>query len=373
MKRIFVDIYLAFNLGDDLFLDILARKYPDCEIVVNHVGSNYDQFLAKYKNVKRRKYTIYNKIAQRLGISDTITNYDDIAETHDALVFVGGSIFREEPFHPVLYKERMKIVTAFKKRNKSVFILGANFGPYTSQKFIKEHVELFKLCDDVCFRDMNSYNIFKYLPQVRYAPDIVFQMDVIEYKNVFKKNVVGFSIIDVRHKQGLMTYFDKYIESTVKSINILVDKGYECCLTSFCDKEGDLEIINLIRSKLSPKTLEKVTTYNYQGDLSEALHLIATFNLFIAARFHANILALLLGIGLVPIIYSDKTSNMLNDIGFNEILVTMDKLKLQYDERILDGALDNRANLEFISESARDQFKGLHDILKSSKESLETV
>ena len=31
MKKVFVDIYLMFNLGDDLFLDVLAKK----SLVVN--------------------------------------------------------------------------------------------------------------------------------------------------------------------------------------------------------------------------------------------------------------------------------------------------------------------------------------------------
>ena len=38
MKKVFVDIYLQFNLGDDLFLDILAKKYPNCEFTVNYLG-----------------------------------------------------------------------------------------------------------------------------------------------------------------------------------------------------------------------------------------------------------------------------------------------------------------------------------------------
>ena len=42
MKRIFVDVYLAYNLGDDLFLDILSKKYPETEFTVNYVGNDYD-------------------------------------------------------------------------------------------------------------------------------------------------------------------------------------------------------------------------------------------------------------------------------------------------------------------------------------------
>ena len=47
MKKIFVDVYLSFNFGDDLFLDILANKFPTCEFTVNYVGANYDTFLSR--------------------------------------------------------------------------------------------------------------------------------------------------------------------------------------------------------------------------------------------------------------------------------------------------------------------------------------
>ena len=137
MKKVFVDIYLQFNLGDDLFLDILAKKYPNCQFTVNYLGRNYDQFISQYNNVNRRKYTILNKIGQRLKISDSITNYDKVAEEHDALLFIGGSIFREEEYHNTLYQDRMKMVKEFKKRDKSVFVLGANFGPFETEDFLK--------------------------------------------------------------------------------------------------------------------------------------------------------------------------------------------------------------------------------------------
>ena len=373
MKKVFVDIYLQFNLGDDLFLDVLARKYPNCQFTVNYLGGNYDQFISQYNNVNKRKYTILNKIGQRLKISDSITNYDNVAEEHDALLFIGGSIFREEDYHYSLYQDRLKMVSEFKKRDKPVFILGANFGPYKTDDFFSDYKELFRLCDDVCFRDVYSYELFKDLSQVRYAPDIVFQKNVDEYKTVLNKNRVGFSIIDVRHKQGLENYYDNYIISTVKSIELLVSKGYECCLTSFCEQEGDLKAIHAIKLCLSPEALKNVSIYNYKGNLKEAMNIIASFNLFIAARFHANIIALLLNIGVMPVIYSQKTTNMLRDINLGDILINMDELHLQYDENTINKSLNNKANLNSIPNEAKNQFEKFGEFLESNTVILEEV
>lgn len=373
MKKIFVDIYLAFNLGDDLFLDILARKYPNCEFTLNYVGSNYDEFISQYENLNRRKYTIFNKIGQRLNVIDYLNNYERIAKEHDALIFIGGSIFREEEYHRSLYKDRMNLVKEFKDRNKAVFILGANFGPFTTEQFFSDYLEFFKQCDDVCFRDLYSYNLFKNLSQVRYAPDIVFQMDMERYKGSAIKNRVGFSIIDVRHKKGLSEYYDSYIKSTVKSIELLTDKGYECYLMSFCEEEGDLEIINIIKSSLTTSTLEKIEIYDYKGDIDEAIRLIASFELLVAARFHANIIALLLEIGLMPVVYSKKTSEMLGDINMDKVLINMNELHLQYDESTIKSSFNNKTDLASISNDAKNQFKKLNEFIEYQSQYLERV
>lgn len=361
MKKIFVDIYLSFNLGDDLFLDILSNKYPNSEITVNYVGSNYDKFISKYKNIKRRKYTIFNKVFQKLGVKDYLTDYETISKEYDALVFIGGSIFREEDYHESLYKDRMKMVSAFNKNNKPIFIIGSNFGPYKTDKFLNEYKDFYKLCTDICFRDLYSYNLFRDLQNVRYAPDIVFQMEANKYKKNIKKNTVGYSIIDVRHKDGLSKYYDNYIESTVKSIELVTSKGYDCLLMSFCEDEGDLKVINDLKSKLSEKALKKVKIYDYKGNLEEAISIISQLKLFVAARFHANILGLLCDVGIMPVIYSHKTSNMLKDINLDNILVDMDSLDQLYDINIIEKAINNKINLDDISIQAKEQFKKLNE------------
>ncbi|WP_394186459.1 polysaccharide pyruvyl transferase family protein [Metabacillus halosaccharovorans] len=369
MKKVFVDIYLQFNFGDDLFLDILATKFQNCEFTVNYLGNNYDEFLSNYNNVKRRKYSLLNKIGQRLRLSDSITNYDKVAEEHDALLFMGGSIFREEEYHHTLYQDRLKMVKEFKNRDKSVFVLGANFGPFKSDVFLNDYKEFFKLCDDVCFRDLYSYNLFESFPQVRYAPDIVFQMDVNKYLTVTDKKRIGFSIIDVRHKQGLSKFHDDYIRNTVRAIELFVNKGYECCLMSFCEQEGDLKVIDEIKSNLSSELLKKVFVYDYKGNLKEAINIIASFTLFIAARFHANILAILLGIGVMPIIYSEKTTNMLKDMKIDDVIVNMENLHLQFDEEEIAKSIRNTMNLEYIPSESQQQFNKLTGFLESQKDS----
>ncbi|MEN8076856.1 polysaccharide pyruvyl transferase family protein [Clostridioides difficile] len=363
MKKIFVDIYLAYNLGDDLFLDILSKKYPEAKFTINYVGNDYDEFIEKYSNVQRRKYTLSNKVLQKLRIKDTLNNYKKIAESHDAMIFIGGSIFRDESYHESLYKDRMRMVDEFKNLNKPVFILGANFGPYKRKSFLEDYMNFFERCDDVCFRDKYSFNIFKDIRSVRYAPDIVFQLNLDKYKENNRKNIIGFSIIDVTHKAGLAKYEDKYLESTVRTIETLVKDGYECCLISFCEREGDLKVINSIKRKLDDKTNIYVRVYEYKGNLEEAFQVISNFKLFIAARFHANIISQLLNIPILPVIYSNKTSNMLKDINLDKLIIDMDKLDKMYDKEVLEYAFNNKVNLEDIKKKSENQFNKLTEFI----------
>lgn len=364
MKKIFVDVYLAYNLGDDLFLDILSKKYPKAEFTVNYVGRDYDEFIAKYKNVKRRKYTLLDKVLQKLKIKDTLTNYKNIAESHDAMIFIGGSIFRDESYHESLYRDRINIIDEFNKLDKPVFILGSNFGPYTREKFFKDYKEFFARCKDVCFRDTYSYNLFKDMKNVRCEPDIVFQLDLDRFKNSEKKDIIGFSIIDVNHKDGLAQYENEYIKSHIKSIELLVSKGYRCCLISFCEKEGDLQAINKILENLSIETNKYVDVYEYNGNLEDSFNIISEFKLFIAARFHANIIAQLLEVPILPVIYSDKTSNMLRDINLDNLMITMDNLNDMYNKSVLERAFKNKVDLYDIKAQSIKQFDGLTQYIR---------
>ncbi|MEG1003859.1 MAG: polysaccharide pyruvyl transferase family protein [Clostridium sp.] len=356
MKKIFVDIYLAFNFGDDLFLDILAKQFKEDKFTVNYVGNEYDEFLEQYSNVEKRKYDIKDKILRRMKIKDNLKDYKKIAKEHDSLVFIGGSIFREESYHKKLYNDRLELVKEFKKNKKTIYIIGANFGPFQTEEFVEDYRNLFSMCTDVCFRDKYSYDLFKDLKNTRYESDIVFQIELDSYNKSEKKDIVGFSIIDLKHKVGLAKYENRYIDSTIKAIKYLISKGNKCYLISFCKREGDLDVIHQIVNRLSLQERENILIHEYEGDLEDTIKLISSFKCFIAARFHANIIGLLLNVGILPVIYSDKTINMLKDINLDKLLINMKEIENLYDEVILYKAENNKTSLEKEKISSKRQF-----------------
>lgn len=353
--KVFLDIYLALNFGDDLFLDIILKRYPNITFITNYTGNSYVNFFKEYKNVKKRNYTLFHKILRRLKIYDHLNNFDVIAKECDCAIFLGGSIFRDEPYHTTLYRERTSIMKSFLKYNKKIFVLGSNFGPVVNNDFYQDYYNFFKKCEDVCFRDSYSLELFSTLENIRKASDIVFNLDIEKYKKGKKEKIVGYSIIDFRHKFGLEEFHDNYIENIVESIKTMSKKGYKCEILSFCENEGDLEVAKEINKRLSKEENYKLSIYNYYGNIQDVIEKISTYEYFIAGRFHANILGMLLGIKLCPLIYNQKTLNLLNDLGYNGKIITTDNLfelsEMKFIKEIQEYKLDEKIIMD-----AKNQF-----------------
>ena len=363
--KIYVDVYLAKNLGDDLFVHVLANTFPDVEFILNYYGNDYDDFLKKYKNVKKSAYPSGFKILNRLKVYDYINDEKRISKEYDALIFLGGSIFREEVYWKELYEQRKKLVNAFQEKKKPVFILGANFGPYDTDEFYNAYQELFKKCYDVCFRESYSYQLFRECKNVRCEKDINFQLPILD--SIPKKNKVVYSIIDPKHKEGLKKYTDQYIQFVEDMIMDNQAQGYENELISFCEAEGDLRICRTIQEDLLQRNL-RINVYAYTGNIKEVIKKIQESKLIVASRFHANILGLITGTLILPLVYSSKTENVLKDIDFNgKILDIKDCSKEKNNCHEILQKEQYIKQFDKVVESSKRQFKGLKEWMEIEK------
>ena len=98
--------------------------------------------------------------------------------------------------------------------------------------------------------------------------------------------------------------------------------------------------------------------------MEEAFNIISEFKLFIAARFHANIIAQLLEVPILPVIYSNKTSNMLRDINLDSIMISMENLSKLYNKEVIKKAFSNMADLNEVTINSKAQFKKLSLFIK---------
>ena len=239
--KIYVDAYLAKNLGDDLFVNILTNRYPQHKF---YAISEWEKgYSTKNLKVYNNKYLF--KTLKKFQWEKYLANH------YDSVVTIGGSMFME--------KEDAKRDFSLGKNKR--YVLGINFGPYKTQEYYNNIHNMLSKVEDVCFRDKYSYNLFKDLPNARQASDIVFSMDTSNIKNTNRKRAI-ISIISPKDKIS-EKYQEQYEEKMLELIEFLIKKDYEICLMSFCKAEHDEEAIERIYTKIPEEQKQNIEKYYY--------------------------------------------------------------------------------------------------------------
>lgn len=340
--KIFIDAYLEGNLGDDLFADILVNRYP------NHQFYTLSWDYSSRKNLKVLSNKFLVKVMRKLSLRSLLANTCDLSVT------IGGSMYME-------YDGYNK--NSFYLGKKPHYIMGINFGPYKTKEYFDIIHNVFKNAEDVCFREKYSYNLFKDLPNVRWAPDIVFSMDTSNIKITDRKRVV-FSIISCRRKVE-EKYTNVYEEKIIEMTKFFIDKGYEVCYMSFCKDELDEEAIEAIINKCDNYLKNNISTYYYRGNMQEALEQLADSQIIVGGRFHANILGMLFGKTVIPMLYSNKTQNVLDNMNFKGKIIDIRKIeKLDVQKELTKDMLEYKQDIKYELEHAKEHFAKLDQVLR---------
>lgn len=349
MKRIYLKGYLYKNLGDDLFFEIITARYPNIDF---YSFSKY-RYNSK-KNIKiYQKRRVLNKFLKLIS-NNKLNQERLIINKCDLCVIIGGSIFIQGKSSYDKY--------IFQK-NKQYFILGSNFGPYQSDEFYKEYEKIFKNAQDVCFREKKSSILFKQLDNVRSTPDIVLSLDTSTLKKQSEKRVI-FSIIDLSNRFN-NRICELYKSKMINMINYFSKKRYKITLMSFCSNEGDEKAIKEILSNIKDNKLKnKIDIYNYNGNIEEALTVLNNCEIIVGSRFHANILGLVMSKTILPIAYSDKTINVLEDLKYTGKIIDIRKIEEFNVEDLTEDDLKYKLNINKYKKEAEMQFKKLDEILK---------
>lgn len=328
--KIYLDAYMNGNLGDDLFIDILLKRYKSCDFFSVLPKNNY-----LYDNLQSTNSNLIYKIVDKFNL------YNFYRQKCDFTIVIGGSMYIEA-------NPRKEIG----KRPNKYFVIGSNYGPYKTKEYFNNSKKFFEDAEDVCFREKYSYNLFKDLKNVRYAPDIVFSLDCSYLSKINTKKKVIISLIDCKIKYG-EKYTNLYEDKIIELIQILKKKGYEICLMSFCKNQGDEEAIN----RICNKTKEKVETYFYRGNIKEALEKISESQVVIGSRFHAMILGLLFNKKILPINYSDKLNHVFEDYKIKSKIINIKDLETEDLEKTLDENLAITEDIQELRKNSQKQFE----------------
>lgn len=320
----YVNFFNKMNFGDDVFVMMLAKKYPQIKF---HISGAYDE-LEAFKNQPNiqihkdnKASSLIKKISLKLFKKDMV--YRLRARKCGCCVTIGGSIFMEpNAYLKEYFRDKNSKILAGKKN----VIMGANFGPYKSVQFKEFFKEYFEKIDFVSFRDKYSYELFQENDSVNYAPDILFGMtDVFSVEKKKTNPYIVISVID-RAKEA-RKYFDKMCEI----VKYYRSKGYEVVLLSMCEVQADLQICQELKSEFQD---EGVKVMSYRGNITEIMSCIRNAEYVIASRFHAIVTSLCYEVPCYPVVYSNKTENLLADIAYTGEYTTVDEFFEQNMENI---------------------------------------
>ena len=373
MKKNIIKLYayMQNNLGDDLMVKILLERYPNYIFYYDTDYSKSDKFL-KYENFINKNY-IYQKWGRINHVLNILTFYKKkdffftgifkfLSKKACCSVYIGGSLYMQ--FLDQDIKERVKEEEK-KLEISPLFIIGANFGPYFDKEFKNYFYEYFERCGGVTFRDKVSYKLFEEIPQVSFAPDVVFN---IGEEKLSKEEIVIISVIDVTNA-GKIFGLDRN-KVNYEYTNFIVDvcenslrQGKIPYLVSFCETEGDENAVEKIKNMISKSNREKVKTVFYKDHIEEIVGLFQKADFVIATRFHAMILAMKLEKPYFAIAYNSKMVNVLQDVHSNAYCKIEDIG--QYRTINIFEEYNNRYELSNYTKNAIKQFEQLDCFLKT--------
>lgn len=312
LDSVFVDGYWETNLGDDLFLYIIAKKYSRINFFITSTRDNYRVFNnIKNINLIEQKRTPIRRFLNSMSrgvkcplVGSIYSKSIELSKRYPAYLELGGSLFilPKNGDLDVNYKKR----TIISKHTDKYVIMGSNFGPYFSNKQLKAYRKLFTSVKGVSFRDKASYNLFSDIESVSYYPDVVFNLNV-EESQIKSKNYTLFSVINT-DKYG-KDVDAKYTQFVIDQVKKEILSGNSVVLMSFCVSEGDTTKAKEILRKMS--MWQDDITIMEHSDIEESLSVIKNAKKLFATRYHAMILGWLFNKPTFVVSYSSKTENVI--------------------------------------------------------------
>lgn len=370
MKMIRLYAYLYHNLGDDLMVEVLLKRYGNMVFYCDCDAPIRNKRLISYPNFvdKEKLYEKYGRLNHILNILTLHRNdgfffrwlFKQYERKCKCSVYVGGSLYMprsNESIDDRILREKRKM------EQSPLFVIGTNFGE-EEKVFENAFKEYFSQCGGVSFRDKASYDKFSSLPNTQYAPDVVFNYDIQKSNNSLNRDTVLISVIDFYSRPSLFQYADTYDRLIVEVCETCVRQNKTPVLVSFCELEGDTIAIERIYSLLPKSTRENTQSVFYRNNLPEVLNAFAGASYVIATRFHSMILALKFQKPLFCISYNEKVKQVIQDMGA-DCFCDLDQINKITMDDVFAGITP--PNIEVYSSQASKQFVQLDRYIDSVK------
>ena len=348
-KKIFILAYARCNLGDDLFIYMLLKQYPNSHFYIHIKDLEHAKLFEQFSNI-----TVISE-EERILTKENAKEYDQY-------IYVGGSIFMEGGVVYNISEQFLDFMKECKKNNIPFNYISSNFGPAYTEQYIELAKKVYQNCTDICFRDKNSYNRFKEIPSVRYAPDLAFCSPIRD--GVKKVNTVGISVIDLLIRKPLKEKETIYYKMLAHNIVDYIDLGKEVYLFSFCKYEGDERAIEQLIKMLPAKCKNHVHTIYYHGNLEEFLKVYQSMEYIICSRFHAMILSVIMEQKCRILSYSNKIDYVIEDLQlFKQKVLRFEELEENLKMPLEEFESVPKEKVNEITKQAKEQLKSLDKIM----------
>ena len=274
--KILLDGYADNNFGDDLMLTLAAKGLAEHELYTPYEEANIEN--VQYTTA-RNGFDVYLKVT--------------------------GSGFLIHNIKGIFY--RMRDIQRENGYAKKKAVINCNISPFvnkTAEIVIQSQLKGYNY---ITVRDEHSHRyISKNAPKVKCEkyPDMVFAMPDEMIPDVPCENALGIAIRNGTDCGELAKIADGYVKNTGNKVKIF-------CFDS--GKENDA--LSAERMYRSVKYGDKVETVVYKN-IPDMLAEMKKCSIILGVRFHSNVLAARMGIPFVPMAYSDKTVNALDEIGY---------------------------------------------------------
>lgn len=367
MKKLILFACIEKNIGDDIFIYLIASRYKQYEFVISdeaRYGSlqylsnlRFSKLLAKW--IRLSNSCFRNPIKEIIRKIILFFLQKRIGKA-DAAIYIVGNAFKNEKYKGKIdsrwIKERISLA-------KNFYLLSTNFGPFSDSKWVDDMEQIFGMMNDVCFRDIASFEYFKHLPNIRHRPDAVLSLGYQAHK---KNEFVIISVIDCFFKgrsSKIQSFGKSYENKIIDIVDELTKKGKKVILLNSNTKQDSPASQ---RIECSVKNRDNVQIYDYEGNIDSIIQLYSNAEFVIGTRLHTIVLAWLFNIPVIPLIYDIKVEEMLNVCHFSGAsynLSTINMLNVKQISSIIE-TFDFKLDEKIIND-AQKQFEKLDMYLNS--------
>ena len=278
--------YFDRNFGDDMMMKLIVRSIPEVTFLVD---STADTPLLPEPNVVQKDWEACRRFPKLVVIGSGFMINTKAALETELLWFLKG-------------------------HRPGDYCLGCNMEPLNSpiKRFlISRKLNKFKL---ITCRDQASYrwllqNTRK--PELYCLPDILFSLPDEWLPTAESPDKLGISMMhrtgdreDCAYYRAMAEIADEWVRKTGKGVILMAfDTG----------REDDVFACQAVRSLMEFSSHAEIVAHKEGTEIPAAF---AQCEKIIAARFHATVLALRMGIPVYPLIFREKVRNLLKDIEF---------------------------------------------------------